>query len=387
VRKEIAFVGLCCALWAPNAIAADWSAKVQFRESAEANDNRALRNNSPGETYEFASEVFMSTVARLPGMRIEANADLSYRALTGPGADDFATPLNNGASIRIEKLDSLTKYYLTGSWRLQDAVSAQVADTGVVVAKGDISTYTLDAGLQRRVSPLDSIAWSVRGTSVDVDFTVLGAVPYVGLTTTGAWIRRLNPTTDLTTSVEFEFMDRDAPGNPQTIFMRAMVGVDSQLTRRLTLKAAAGAGAHRTDVDDALNPQVIETSASWLGDLQLIYRPLAGTQLSVFAAHSIAPNVVGDVQNRTSAGVRVRQEINRSSDLLLYGAFDHAKSLDGVDFGTADYFRASVTYGYRLTPDWRAELSYRFAHRTDDAGDASSNAIFLSAVRDWTLLP
>jgi hypothetical protein len=60
---------------------------------------------------------------------------------------------------------------------------------------------------------------------------------------------------------------------------------------------------------------------------------------------------------------------------------------DIFDDGDTNYLRASATYDYRLAPDWVAQISYRFAHRNDDEASANSNTIFLSAVRETTILP
>ena len=41
-----------------------------------------------------------------------------------------------------------------------------------------------------------------------------------------------------------------------------------------------------------------------------------------------------------------------------------------------------MTYGYRLTPEWQAQLAYRYAERIDDTGVARSNSVFsLGGVR------
>src|SRR5262245_50478392 len=177
-----------------SASAGDWSATTRFSQSVEANDNRPLTSPPAKETYEFASQLMLSTIARLPGWRFQADADVSYRTITGPGADDSTSPFDNGVRLRAEKLEHLTKYYLGAAWRRQDATSAQIADSGIVIANGDINTYTIDAGLSRIVSPTDTVTWSITGRSVD--FSSSTASNFVDTTSTSVWTRHLNPTTD-----------------------------------------------------------------------------------------------------------------------------------------------------------------------------------------------
>jgi hypothetical protein len=146
---------------------------------------------------------------------------------------------------------------------------------------------------------------------------------------------------------------------------------------------------HRTDRDGVLPPslQPSDASAGWLADVQLIYRPAEGTAISLAAVHSMAPSAIGEVNTRTTLGAGLRHEINPLSYLALLGEFIRQSSLDGLDYDSADHFRASITYGYRLTPEWQTQLSYRFAERTDDTGLAHSNTIFFSLVREVVMLP
>src|SRR5262245_53193736 len=222
------------------AYAADWSASTRFSQSVEANDNRPLTSPPAKETYEFASQLMLSTVARLPGWRFEGNADVSYRTLTGPGSDESTSPIDNGVRFRAEKLENLTKYYLGAAWRRQDSTSAQIADSGIVIANGDINTYIIDGGFSRVVSPIDTVTWSISGKSVD--FSSSTASPFVDTTSTGVWTRHLNPTTDIFALAQTEWISRDDPAHTDTLFARAMVGLDAKLTKQLSIKAAVGAG-------------------------------------------------------------------------------------------------------------------------------------------------
>jgi hypothetical protein len=76
---------------------------------------------------------------------------------------------------------------------------------------------------------------------------------------------------------------------------------------------------------------------------------------------------------------------------------------------TSDFLSASITYGYLLTREWNAQLSYRYLHRfastgassslifdpltgipltpVNSTGPASSNSILVVVSRSVTLLP
>lgn len=367
--------------------AADWSAKGNFGVSLEASDNRSLVPNSPGETYVAATHLMLSTIARLPGFQFEAAGDVSYRNLSGPGDDGSEDPINYGGRFRVEKLDKLTKYFLAGAWRHEDAVTAQLADSGVVLVNGDITTYTMDAGFLRQVSPLDTFKWSIGGRAVDLTSPV--AAPYVDVLMTNAWTRKLTRRTEFTGVLELEMLARDDVANTNTYFARALAGLTHEVSKQLKICGAVGAGMHHTTRDAVLLPlpEPTETSASWLADFNVSYRPGPSTEITFSAIRSIQPSTIGEVQNRTTVSLALRQALNHSSYLLLLGEFNRVSSLDGLDYDDADLWRASVTYGYRFTPEWSAHLTYRYAERMDDNGLAHSNTFLFSAVRDFVILP
>ena len=389
-RIAAVLIGFWGAASLPAAHAGDWSASARFSQSVEANNNRALSVNPAGETYESVSRLMLSSIARLPGLRLEADADLSYQALGGPGANANSAPMDNGVRLKAERGDSLTKYYLLGTWRRQDAIAAQTADDGLILVKGDISTYVLDTGFVRQMTRLDSLSWSIRGTVVDLTMPTPSASSYADLATTGAWTRRLSPTTDLVTSLQFEWLARDAPANTETLFGRAMLGINSRLSKQLDISGAIGVGVARTDRDGVLSANGSQPSSldsNWLADVKFVYRPVNGTEVWLLASQSMAPSGVGEVQSRTTIGTGMRHTINHSSYLVLAGAYNYQTSLDSLAYDRADYLRGSVTYGYRLTPEWQAQLAYRYAERIDDTGVARSNSVFLSAVYDTVILP
>jgi len=381
-------VGAVLVASAADTLAADWSAHYQFSQGVEANNNRALSPKPTGETYEFVTRLMFDTVAKLPTLRFEAYGDVSYRDLAGPGRPDSTAPMDNGLGFKVEKLDKLTKYFWAGSWRRQDATSAQAEDTGLVFVRGDINTYVMEGGFSQPLSPRDSMLWSVRGTSVD--FTSVTGDPYVDIKTTGTWVRRLNPTTQMNSSVQLEWVARDDLANSESMIARAMTGLEYQVTKRLTAKGSIGVGyVNSTRDGNLLVPTVSESTAGWLADLLLTYRPFHATTLSFFATQSMAPNVVGQIDKRTSVGLSLRHVINPSSELLFSGDFSHQELLYSTltHPSSADLFKATVTYGYRLSPEWQTRLSYRFAQREDDVDSAHSNSVFLSLVRDVTILP
>jgi hypothetical protein len=378
---------------APGALAADWSAKTRFNQDFETSDNRALFPDSAGATYLLTSRLRLDAMALLPTMSFEFNADVSYQNLSGPGADQNASPTDNSLGFKFEnKFDNLTTYHLGGYWQRQDATSAQLADTGIVIVPGDINTYVLEGGLDRRLGPWDELRWSTRGTLVD--FNESPGTNFSDFLTTAAWVNHVSRTSQLVTSLQFEWVQQEDPASTEALIGRLQTGVETVLSPYMTFKGSIGVGVQETSQDTAaatataLDPFESGMDADGLVDLQLTYLPTESTQLLLSASHWSGPNVIGQVESRTIFGVALRQAINHLSNLWLRSEYTGQLPIAGIfDDGDTNYVRASATYDYRLSPDWIAQLSYRFAHRNDDDGSANSNTVFFSAVYESTILP
>ncbi len=407
MKKQALLVGLCVGVSAPDALAADWSAKSRLSQSVEASDNRALNPDPAGNTYLFTTQGRLDAIGVTATTSLELNADLNYQNLTGPGADQNSSPTDNNLGFKYdEKLSPVTSYNIAGYWQRQDATSAQLADTGIVIVSGDINTYMLNGGIVRQINASDELQWSTRGTYVD--FSSVPDNNFTDVLTTGAWVRHLSASTQITTSLQLEYIGKDDLGNTQTVIGRLQAGLESLLMHDLTFKGTAGIGVQDTRQDaSALIAPASTASGSdvdGLADLQLIYVPSATTQVTFAATHWTGPNVLGQIESRTLVGVTARQAINPMSNFWVGADYSGQFPIaDIFDTGNGSYVRASVGYDYRLSPEWVAQLSYRFAHRNDNdglinpnaigsintniLGSANSNTIFFSAVRETTILP
>jgi hypothetical protein len=209
--------------------------------------------------------------------------------------------------------------------------------------------------------------------------------------TTAAWVTRLTKTTQLATSVQFEWLQHEDPANTEGMIGRFQTGIDTSLARDLTFKGSIGVGVQNTSQDTnafGTAPSDSETDADVLADLQLVYLPMQSTQVLLSASHWTGPNVLGQVESRTILGAAWGQAINHLSNLWLRTEYTgQIPMVNLFDDGDTAYLRASVDYDYRLSPEWVAQLSYRFAHRNDEEASANSNTLFFSAVYESTILP
>ncbi|MFT3731288.1 MAG: hypothetical protein QM780_07665 [Hyphomicrobium sp.] len=366
---------------APAAHADEWTATGRFSQSVEFSDNRALSDDPAGETYGFYSQLMLDAVRQDDTSRFEFNANLSYQNLQGPGEDQNAAPMDNGLRFLFEQsIDPTTKYNFGGAWRRQDATSAQLSDTGSVIVGGDINTFNLDGGITHKIDATDDVHFALHGTRID--FNSSSNSDYSDMIAAADWSRRLSPISAWLMTSEFEWLALDDSEFGDTFIGRLKTGITMQPSRYLSVTGNVGVGFRNSPQDPSDNVNV-----DWLGDLQLLYSPLATTQFSLNLVHTVAPDVLGDVQSRSVLSAGVHQAINRESGISLRTDYSLATQGQGLDRGDVDYFRTAVTYDRKLTREWVAQLSYTFAQRIDDTGTASSNTFYLSAVHDFTILP
>ena len=395
--------------------AVDVAIKSQLSQSIEANDNYQLATPSPGMTYPSVSTLTLDTIARTPTMLFTGSANLSYRTYFGNGAEALVPGVDKGARASIEKkIDNQTTFNLESSWQVRDAATIQREETGTSTVGGDVVTTTINGGFKRQLNSVDTITWSARATSLtsppsgNSSSSATASAPPVtsstDVSTTGAWIHQVNSTTKLTPSVLFDSINYQNSTNTQIMIWKGMLGLDTQLTKRLTFKGSAGGTVIKLTQDVSGNPlgsfnptpfptgtAASATAAAWVADLLVTYKLGHNDNFSLAAAQTVGPDTLGTIRKTDIAGVVLSHAINHWSNLSL--STDFSRQLSSSS--TVDLYSASASYDHRLAQDWHMALTYRFRHRISDATSlnstsstsANSNSILLVVRRDVTILP
>ena len=228
------------------------------------------------------------------------------------------------------------------------------------------------------------------------------------------WRHSVNPLIALTASSDAEFLNFDNAQNSRVMFLRETAGVDATLSQLLSFRGHVGVayvkaengGLALSTLPNAIAAPTSASNTSLIGDMVLTYRMLKNTTLTLNAAQTIGPTLVGSLVKRTIIGAGVSHLINSRSNL----SFATSVSQQTSSGTTSDFLSASITYGYLLTREWNAQLSYRYLHRFASTGStasslvldpitgipitavngtapASSNSILLVVSRSVTLLP
>ena len=212
-----------------------------------------------------------------------------------------------------------------------------------------------------------------------------------------SWNHKLSPTTTLTNSVSFDWFSQDNTAKSQRLFWTVMTGLQSQLSSRLTFNGNVGVDfvnsyqngvAQPTHPTGAFQPQV-GAGTGWVANVSLTYKLLKDTNISLTAANSITPTIGGSLQQSYSFGFGLNHDINQFSNISFATQYSMTNASTSIcpdrsrHGGSADFFSASVNYGYRLTRDWRTNLSYTYR---DNVDVATSHTILFGLSYDFTVL-
>ena len=391
MKKSVLLASLSLGAFASAAYAADVAIKGNFSETLDGSNNYFLSNSPSGTTFKSLSAVNLDVLARTPDTRLLLNTNLGYYNYFGPGAADTSptTGVPLGTSFQIDHTTELDRYNFAMSWHRAAVATTQLAESGVVTAQGFVDSYRAGGSITHDLSRTDSLIWSVQGTKTT--FTGSAQAPYTDLSTTGGWIHQFNPRNTLTTSVTFDWFNQDDSANSQRIFWQIMTSLRSQLSSRLTFTGSVGAlssNSYEKNPQPVISPTSIQQGGVTQGALAsaiITYQLLKSTTVSFAAAQSIVPTTLGPLQKISTVGSTLNYTINSWSDLSFSTQFSHISDSAFVG-GASDLFSAQVSYGYRLTRDWRTNLSYTYRNRDDVTGVASSSTILARLTYDFSLL-
>lgn len=418
MTRSVLVVSFCLGALASSALAADVSINGNVSQTFDGSNNYFLSPTPSGPTVRSLSALNLDFLARMPTTVYELKTNYSYYHYFGPGAADAGgitsgTPA--GAVFSIDHTaDPLTKYNFAASWQRADVASALLLQSGTATVHGSSDTYNLSGGFTRQLSRTDSISWTTQASTVS--FSAPNQTPYDDVTTTGTWNHSLSETTTLINTVALDYNAQDDPAKDQRLFWTVSTGLQSQLSKRLSINGAIGlnfinawqkAGTPATIAPvstTSFEPPELQPGAGhgWLGNVGLTYQLLKTTQISLTAARSTIPTILGSLQQSQTIGFNLTHNINSLSNLTFSTQFsvitqsDNSSNLlagsasSASGGSTSDLFTASASYGYRLTRELRTNLSYTYTQVGGIAGSTGlikSNTVLVSLSRDFTVLP
>ena len=389
MRPVSQVVLVCLGLLPGPALAYDWSLSSTLSQTFELNDNQFMRQMLAGGTLGSYTTVGANAVVLTPTSQLTADGTVGYRKYWGPGTDGIAQTasdwLNLNAHYETWGKNRDDKDFLNASFQRSSTVVAVLGDLGLLSnVTGDINRSTLQGGIQRSLSALDTISLSVSSTlttytpaSSGTQFTDTSAV--------GSWRHKVDPLTTVSLDSQFEWLNYDTTPAANLMLWRNTAGFETTLSPVLSYGANAGAIYSHGEIGGVpqqlvptglpafLQAPVFQAPAfaagsavGFIGDVHAIYRITKNTTLNLFADQTLAPAITGALTKRTTLHAGVTHLINFRSSLSVAGDVSRQTSSGA----TNDFLSGSVSYSYELAKDWHASLTYRYLHRTATSGGA-----------------
>ncbi len=416
------FLLFCLGASAPSALAAYFAIKGNANETLTASDNQFLKVESPsstgtgststttatngpsGPTYKSTTAGMLDFLAQTPTTRYLLDTHYSYFKYFGPGAADTELKWGTPASARftIDHTTKLSTFNIGASWNRVDVQTATLAQTGTATGRGTTDTYHMFGGLTHDFSRLDTVSWSANGSTVS--YTDPTQTPYLDVTSSLAWRHNFSQLTTWNNSVNFDWFSEDNTQNSQRLFWRLQSGLQSQLSHRLKFNGDIGiafvnayqngnAQASALSNSTVGGPFQLQVGAAnaIIGDVGLTYQASKTTTVSLTAAQTIFPTLTGQLQQSSTIGLHVDHKINDLARLSAFAQFAETNSSGQIGQSNSNannsfFYTASIDYSYKLTREWRANLSYTYRQRDDNTGTARSNTVLFALSRDLNIL-
>ena len=278
-------------------------------------------------------------------------------------------------------------------------------------ARGYLETSHLGGGIDRSITAVDFISLQ-GGTTYTAYDPGAGGTPFTDSSVTASWRHRWDAILTLTASSNVEALDfANAQQSKATIY-RENAGLEATLSPLLSFRGSAGVayvqtvnGSATTSLGSSTGTNISTasgTATAPLYDLLLTYKMFPDTTWTLAAIQSVSPSLVGSLVESTIVNAGVSYVVNPRETLSFAGSVSDVTSA-GVE---TKVLSASATYGYLLTREWSAQLTYRYLHRFSEPGTASatidpvtgvailtglgaadSHSIVLVVTRNFSLLP
>lgn len=325
--------------------------------------------------------------------------NLKYLTFAGPAETETRDAFNQDVTVTLGKKEKSTSYNFSASYRRSEITTVQLEETGFATLRGSVIVTIVGGGLKHELGPIDTIAWSTNYSSTD--FTLQNGTPSAILTSTLDWTHRVSPIIAVTPSLQYQLLTYGDASQTEVMFWKAMMGMNTELTKRLSFQAAAGGTLLSSEQNNVMSGPIpiAQTSGSnlgWLANAQLTYRPFKTVKVFVTAARTVAPTILGEFVNSDSLSLALNYDINQVSSLSLSGSITQQTAAKGgasvpgglsATGGSSEFLTAAIAYSRQLAREWRTNLSYRHVHRNSDIGVARSNSIVLVMTRDATIVP
>lgn len=362
--------------------ATDWSLKSFLRQTFEVESNRQLEAGEVDPVIGSTTGADVTLSARTKRALTTVRAALSGSVFGGSEGGAGLDRIDPSININHEYRGKNATLSAGGSFATASVESAQADDSGISNVNATQFSGSYNFGLSWRATPRTALSATVNGRVIDFSRSVASLSPSQSVGLNLGASHALTPTTSISLSGGFRFVNTDDVLDTKSRIVDVNVGVSHRRTSRHTLGGNAGVSAvfRETNLDS------FDSTIGFNGGGSLEYNANDITgNLSI--SQSVDSSGVGDVRSFTRLGASLGYAINARQRLGLSANYSRSADVDGGG-DVFQFVSLGPTYNYQITD--AAALSLGYLLRLDDEQDeaiAASHRVFLNLTRSFTLSP
>jgi opacity protein-like surface antigen len=373
-RSWLLHVSIAALVLSGPAIAADWSLEFGASEALTFDDNLGLdeKDRDAGLKSSTAFDLDLQALAKTYKINLAPRVSVSKTFFQREPDDWSYFP---SGTLLLSKWTKLTTYDLVASYSKSEASSNELVEGIITENEGDQINYAVTGTVTHKVNERNSLIWSNAASMVDYTLPSENLVPALTATSTGTWRHEISALTSANLIGSAQFYDPDSLTVDERFLYRVTAGINTRLTKRLSVTAAVGAVLLDPEHDDTEVDMIFNASADY---------KLKTTGYSFSVGRDLSPSQDGSLNDRYSTRLAVNHEVN---DLMTLGAYAAYSTQIDSEGAKSSALTISPTLSYQLSEDWSSSVSYRYIHTEDENETAHSNAVTLSLSYGTFLLP
>ncbi len=400
---RVAVVGACLGAAPGFAWSADWSIVYKNDSTFTLTDN--VQGASSGQDKLFglelnsrqAVDILAKTKTDLFRITPSLSSDSSFYRDSEFNPQYFPSIIAD-----YSHTGKLTNFGANAFFSYSEATSSDVFLNRIILdEKGTQHNYGGGFSISRRVSKLDTLAWSNNyNTTKYKDIETLE--PSNSVSTSLTWSRSWTPLYSSTLAGTVSYSNPDphlSPRNPVTgkpnpldpatglpflvqivpqdrLTYETTLGLDAKLTKRFSVNGKAGMSL--------VDPKDAALSAKFIYSLNATYA-LKNTSFSAGVSRSSGIGKSGTNIQTTNFDLSATHRVNDQTSWGISGNYVFSPSAGGEPDTTG--FFITPSFSYKPHKDWDTNLSYQFSKTDEDNKKVTENAVVFKVTYNKTLLP
>jgi hypothetical protein len=377
VARFTAALGLMTALpfvTSTGAAAQEWSLNSSLSQRFLYDDNIFLTPKDELSTFGSLTTPALTLSRTSPTSKVTFDSRFPYQAYFGNSElNSFDQIANLNAT---DALSERSTVQMGANFDRRSNLRAEFDDTdSFVPGKYRRTSWGVTPGWSYLLSPIDTL--NIGASYQDVTYDTTDRTDYRTYGTQVGYAHQLSEVAQVTGQLSYTRFEPDVDTDRRTNVFGGQIGYRYTPTERFEIGGAAGLSYDVTTEDGRED----DSGFGFVFNFDFRYQVSEQLTAALILVHDTEPSGDGRQTARSRASLKLAYELTELTTL----GFD-ARYSDNEDYfgglqsntGSARFVSLNPSVNWDLTEDLRLGAEYEFRHKTNDNGDANSNAVFLT---------